>query len=277
MKVTAKSFAGNPYNEDRFIYGDDWFLLLDGATSLSKELISTYETNAIWLVENINYFIKNNISSEISTETLITNLTIYIKNEFDKLGVEFDKKIEPAAALMLVRIFEDTVEITSIGDCTVIVDTAEGVELVQDTRLKVVDDYALDAMIKIAKEKNIPNSEARPFITDILLENRFKRNKPNSYVAVDISSTNFKDSLIKIFDKSIVKNIYIFSDGVARFYEIFDLAKDYKDFKNILHEKDIDTVIKELRDIENSDLDYEKYPRFKKSDDATLGIIELNN
>ena len=55
MKITAKTRKSHYWNEDRFVLGKDYFMVIDGATPLIK---SNNFNEACWLVtyvkENIN-------------------------------------------------------------------------------------------------------------------------------------------------------------------------------------------------------------------------------
>ncbi len=277
MNVKAMTRAGSAYNEDRFNYGDNWFLMLDGSTSLSGEVFSKYNTNAVWLDEKISYFIENNIQNFEVTKDLLENMETYIVEEFNKLGVDFREDAEPTASMTLVREYDEYIEVTSIGDIsTVMCFKDKTAELINDTSVKELDKQALDEMIAIADAENISVREARPLITDILIENRLMKNIPGGYCVVSVFDNLFDSRLTNVYDKSVVEKIYVYTDGVAHYYETLGLALDYRDFINKIANKSILSVISDIRDVENTDMDYNMFPRFKKSDDATLGIIDFN-
>ncbi len=276
MDIKAMTRAGSAYNEDRFNCGENWFLLLDGSTSLSGDLISLYKTNAVWLVEKISYYVENNIEKYRSTKDLLDHMEVYLGKEFNELGVDFVDEIEPTASMVLVREFGGNIEVTTIGDASTVVCFKDGnAQLIHDTRVKQLDQAALDEMIAIADAENISIREARPRITDMLIENRAYRNKEDGYCVVSIFNNMFDNRFINMFDKNLVDKMYVFSDGIAHYYETLGLATDYKDFITKIENKSILDIISDIREIENADMDYNEFPRFKKSDDATLGIIKF--
>ncbi len=278
MNVKAMTRAGSAYNEDKFSFGDDWFLMLDGATSLSGGLISEYKTNAVWLVEKITQFVENNIKNYAATADLLKQMETFLEKEFYKLGVDFSIEIEPTSSMTLVRDLDGYIEVTSIGDIsTVICFKNKKLELVNDTRVKELDKQAHDEMVAIADAENISIREARAHITDVLLENRSMRNQPDGYCVVSVFDNMFESRLTNVYEKSEIEKIFVFTDGIAHYYETLNLASDYKDFISKIENKSILDVICDIREVENSDMDYNHFPRFKKSDDATLGIITFNN
>ncbi len=277
MDIKAMTRAGSAYNEDRFNCGDKWFLLLDGATSLSGDLISLYKTNAVWLVENISSYVEKNIEKYSSTIDLLENMEKYLIEEFNELELDFDEDIEPTASMVLVRDIDGKIEVTTLGDAsTIVCFKDERMELLHDTRVKDMDRYALDEMIAIADAENISIREARPRITDILIENRTYKNKEDGYCVVSIFRNMFEARITNVYDKHLLDKMFVFSDGVAHYYETLGLASDYKDFVKKIENKSILDIIGEIREVENADMDYNEFPRFKKSDDATLGIIKFN-
>ncbi len=277
MDIKAMTRAGSAYNEDKFNCGDNWFLLLDGATSLSGDVISQYKTNAVWLVEKISYFVENNIEKYKQTKDLLEHMETFLIKEFNELGVDFTEDIEPTASLVLVRELDGYIEVTTIGDASTIVCFKDNHrELIHDTRVKELDKVALDEMIAIADADNISIREARPRITDILLENRIYKNKEDGYCVISVFNNMFESRLTNVFDKQLLDKMYVFTDGVAHYYETLGLASDFRDFVGKIENKSILDVISDIREVENADMDYNEFPRFKKSDDATLGIIKFN-
>ncbi len=276
MKINAMTRAGSAYNEDKFSFGNTWFLMLDGATSLSGGLISEYKTNAVWLIEKITNFVENNVENYKETKDLLKHMEVFIVKEFNKLDVDFSIEIEPTASLTLVRDFGGQIEVTTIGDIsTVVCYKDKKLELINDTRVKDLEKYAHEEMIAIAHAENISIREARPMISDILLENRAMRNQPDGYCVVSVFDNLFDSRLTNVYDKSLINKMYVYTDGIAHYYETLELASDYRDFIAKIENKSILDTISDIREVENQDMDYNRYPRFKKSDDATLGIIEF--
>ncbi len=276
MDIKAMTRAGSAYNEDRFTCGDNWFLLLDGATSLSGDLISLYKTNAVWLVEKICVYIEKNIEKYKSTLDLLQHMEKYLIKEFEDLEIDFSEDIEPTASMVLVRDLDGKIEVTTLGDTSTVVCFKDNrMELIHDPRVKTLDKIALDEMIAIADAENISIREARPRITDILLENRLHKNKEDGYCVVSIYHNMFENRVTNVYDRQSLDKMFVFSDGVAHYYETLGLASDYKDFVNKIQNKSILDIIGEIREVENADMDYNEFPRFKKSDDATLGIIKF--
>ena len=95
MKVYAKTRKTHYWNEDRFIIGKDYFMVIDGATPLIK--VNNFN-EACWMVnyikKNINKF-KGNIKER---------LLVLSKDGFNKLPVKMkDEEYLPSAGMAWVE------------------------------------------------------------------------------------------------------------------------------------------------------------------------------
>lgn len=261
MKIDALTRKSHFWNEDRFILGNNYYLVIDGATPLIK---NKGHNLACYMVKYIKKNIhKYNGSIKTRLEMLSSDIYKSLKTLSD------DTAYLPSASLSYVEDKGDEYEIGIVGDCEAVVKKVDG-EIIRcyDDSLSKLDDFALSKMIEIAKEKNIDIVDARPFINDILIENRRLQNKENGYNAYTVLP-NFSLNELKFkFKKSDVTEIYLYSDGFSDAFTSLGIYSSYEEmFKNSI---DIKEEVNKIKLASYNDSKCNKNPRFKVIDDITI-------
>lgn len=288
LKIKTATNAAKPVNEDGYINKSTAFAVIDGATSLIDAKVKDYPNNAVWITKETERYLNSNIegyqvqlddfpTTNKYMESLIMSLNEHLKKEYIKVCDDTSKEAEPSCGIALGKIYNNKIQLAIVGDLTIIVKMKNKDSFIfQDYRLKTLDDYAIDEIVKIAKEKGIKNLEARPLINDILIKNRNLKNTENGYSVMSTDDVLLKDIVNVSFDINEVDTIYAFTDGIAELYDtLFEYSSS--DFLDLLEENEDNpqVIIDKLRDAQNKDENCELYPRFKKCDDATLSVIKI--
>ena len=261
MKVFAKTRKSHYWNEDRFIIGKDFYIVIDGATPLKK--IGDFNL-ACWMVKYIKKHI-NKYDGSIKSRLIKLSLDAY-----QELGIDSsDKALLPSAGMSWVEEDKDYYNVGILGDCEVTFRTIDGkiIRCFSDEITKL-DNVALKQMISVAKEKNIHLIEARKYIQDVLIKHRSLLNEPNGYNAFTISKNfelNEKSFKIK---KDLVSEIYLYSDGFSQAFQHLDIYKNHEEM--FTKSFDVNEEISKIVSQSFSDPYCDKYPRFKKIDDITV-------
>ena len=266
MKVYAKTRKTHYWNEDRFIIGKDYFMVIDGATPLIK--VNNFN-EACWMVN----YIKKNINK--LKGNIKERLLVLSKDGFNKLPVKMkDEEYLPSAGMAWVEYDEKYFYANVLGDCEVTFITKDGqIVRCHTTRLNELDGISISELVKNAKERNIHVSEARPYICDTLLKHRKMINKENGYNAFALSDSPVINEVTLKIEKENVKQIYLYTDGFAQSYDHIFVYKNHEEmFKNDL---DLEEEIKKIVIKSFSDPYCDKYPRLKKIDDITAIKIEM--
>lgn len=265
MKITAKTRKSHYWNEDRFVIGKDFLMVIDGATPLIKKSIFN---EACWLV---NYIKKNIEKYQGSIKERLYQISI---DAYNALPVKIkEEDYLPSASLSYIEWDDEYYYAYTLGDCEVTFITKDNqiIRCYSDDLCKL-DNIALNELIKIAKEKNIDNAKARPFINDILIKHRKLINKENGYTAFALTDKPIISTKEYKILKENVKEIYIYSDGFSQSFESLDIYKSHEEmFKKSL---DIENEISKIVDVSFNDPFANKYPRFKKIDDITVIKVE---
>ncbi|MBE7090182.1 MAG: hypothetical protein E7362_05200 [Clostridiales bacterium] len=268
MKISKLTRKSHRYNEDKIIIGDNYAMVLDGATPLCPLGISP--SDASWLVS----FVKDNLPKRCND--LESELHKIAKMAGEKLRAMLNNNPVhlPSASLAFAQIVDNKVIICTLGDCEAIIKTKNGnITRQVIPTLSKLDGIALNAIIKTKKEQNISIKEATALNKDILIKHRNLMNKENGYaVFVPDSSVQFK-FLKATYNKDEIDEIYLYSDGFAQSFETLKIHKSYKTtFKNSIN------LSKEINKIEKrsyKDKNYNKYPRLKTIDDISIIKIKF--
>ena len=266
MKFYAKTRRSHRWNEDRFIVGKDYAVVIDGATPLKKA--NTFN-EARWMVDYIKSRFdgcKGSVKSRLEklSADAFRDLPAKIKEE-DYL---------PSASACWAEFEGDRLKIGILGDCEVTCITRDG-EVIRfsDGRLDVLDKRAIDEMVAIAKRLNIHVSEARAHIQDTLIKHRKLANKEGGYNALTLSPTVQINELKFEIGTENLKTVFLYSDGFAQAFTSLGIYPSHRAmFENL---ESVDGEVKKIVDASNADRHYDLHPRFKKIDDITVVRIDL--
>lgn len=261
-KITRKSHA---WNEDRFVIGKDFYLVIDGATPLIKD---KKQNLACLMVK----YIKENIGKYQGR--IKDRLVAIAKDLYLELGLNTDDtSYLPSASLSYVERIEDKYYIGVVGDCEVCVVSNNLVTRYYDDSLSKLDAISLEKMKNAAIEKDIDIVNARAEIIDTLIKHRRMLNKPggyNGYTLGENFKLNVKEEVINVND---VDKMYLYSDGFSSAFTTFKLYPSFEEmFLNI---SDIKEEVKNITKRAYDDAKCNKYPRFKLIDDIT--VVEIIN
>ena len=266
MKIYCKTRKSHRWNEDRFITGRTFSIVLDGATPLKK---SGQFNEARWFVD----YLKKNINRyDGDVKSRLRALSIDAYNNFPAEIKDGDYL--PSAGACWAEWNNETINIGILGDCEVTAVTNEN-EILRfyDDRLRALDSLAINEMVTVARENGTTVLEARKFINDLLIKHRKLINKPNGYSALTLSPN------AKIFESSFslkkdsIKTLYLYSDGFSQAFENLGIYKTHAEmFKHI---ENIDEEISKIVTASFNDPDCDKHPRFKIIDDITAVKIDF--
>ncbi|MDE7168150.1 MAG: hypothetical protein K2O28_04800 [Clostridia bacterium] len=266
MKIYCRTRKSHRWNEDRFINGRNYSIVLDGATPLK---ISGQFNEARWLVD---YF-KNNIKRH--SGNIKSRLSKLCQDAYHNLPIEIkDEDYLPSASACWVEWNNDTIDIGILGDCEVTAVTYEDEYFrFYDDRLRVLDNIALNEMVAAAHKHGTTFLEARKYINDLLIKHRKLINKPNGYSAIALSPNAKICERAYSIKRDNIKTLYLYSDGFSQAFENLGIYKTHTEmFKQI---ESVDAEIAKIVAASFSDPNCNKHPRFKVIDDITVVKIDF--
>ena len=273
--IKTFSQAGNNRNEDSFFACQDFCFVIDGATGLSGEKVSPMQSDAQWFAICLRDYLKENLKTNKPIKEIMKNAVVYVNEEFEKFEGAEKVNSRPSAGISLFRVCGNKVEYFVLGDCSVVFKFKNNeINHIHGQDLEKLDKININLMAKIAKEKNINVIDARPLISNELLNTRNLQNKPNGYYIFSNSIEAINHGLHGFFDKSEISQIMLTSDGYS---QIFDLFEHYtlSELFDLVKEKQLEEIYKTLYNLQEKDKNCNNYPRFKTRDDATAVSFEF--
>lgn len=273
------SLAGIKYNEDIAHVTDNAAWVMDGATGLGKGKLVSDESDAKWFVEVWNNFLINNINRTDKTiKELMLNGISYVHEKYlSKVGSKEVGDIDtPSASVVIVRWNEKELEYFALADCQIWIKEGDNIAVIEDERLPEFDDKVIKVMAGYIN-KGYSLAEAREAVQNLLIGNRLKKNTENGYwtLSFDLKALNYaQEGKMLINNNNHPLELLLCSDG---FHCIVDKYKamSQKEVFNYICKYSLDKLCNYIREIEADDLEGKKYPRFKKSDDASAVYLRF--
>lgn len=174
----------------------------------------------------------------------------------------------PSAAVGIMRSANDRLEYLSLGDITLLFDLGGSPVVVCDDRV---------SMTAIAERREadrfpIGSAEKQAAMEIMKRAELAARNRPGGFFVAASNPAVATESLTGKFELGSIHRAAILTDGTARAVDLFGLV-DWSGLLNELSTAGPNALIERVRQVESSDPLGERWPRNKKSDDATAVLI----
>lgn len=275
--IKAFSGQGNLVNEDICFVSSTCGWVIDGSSGLTKCKITNGESDAAWYVSEWQGYLKDNIEKDASIEDILKKGVINIRNKYLQFeGASKATALEhPSASILIVRVRDKSLEYFCLGDCTLLYKLKNGkVIKISDDKVSKLDSKVIDEMVKVHNEKNISLISTRPYIDEMLKENRLKKNSVDGYWILGMTEEALQHGLFGHADLEELSKACILSDGFSQYYDTFNLSNDYSEFIDEIGNESLQRLCNELRKNQEQDKDCNKYPRLKVKDDASIVYFE---
>jgi hypothetical protein len=277
------SKPGNIINEDYVGYSDTFLFVLDGATSLGNRRPNEKDTEASRFVSHVGERLQScledhskNIKDILQKSVRISeNYTIdktFSDSEHAEL-IEHSRGqayLSPSASISIFRINGTLLEYYGLGDCTATIQFQDGsIRTIHEDTITLMDQKVIATMAELARKKAVTVREAKNEIIPFLIENRNKKNTQEGYWTLDATGIGIAHGIHLTFPLQEVQSVSLMSDGFAQICDIFYLVRNFEELHEKMAKEDLSDMVKELFDIQDTDPDYNQYPRFKHRDDTT--------
>ena len=277
LLVESLSLPGDPAkaNEDALAHDADAALVIDGATPLGDGLMPG-PSDAAWLAQFGARRLMAHLRDGHGARKALRAALADAQKSFEALRRHPPEQMwqTPCASMMLAVPDAGGVEFLWYGDCAALVKQGDAaVTVVGET----MDKRAAEALRaqSLAKEKNLSPATglSRAEFIDALRGTRNRINSGNSWLfSPEVkAAAHVSRRIIKAGPGSI---LLLASDGFLA------LASDYGAYSvdslvTAALDKGLKALGEELRAIEEGDAVGDRFPRFKKSDDATALLLRL--
>jgi len=275
--VESLSLPGEPAkaNEDAFGHSGDAAVVMDGATMLGDPLMPG-ASDAAWIAQFGVRRLMAHLKDGDGARKALRNALAETQKSFEALRRYPPEEMwqTPCASMMLAIQNEAGLECLWYGDCAALVKQGDGPAAVIG---ETFDKRAAEAYRaqKLAREKNLSPADglSRQEFLDQLRATRNRINSGGHWLFTpDVrSASHAARRTMKVAPGAL---ILLASDGFLA------LASDYGAYSvdglmAAAADKGLAALGKELRTIEAGDAGGDKFPRFKKSDDATALLLRL--
>jgi hypothetical protein len=268
------SLPGSRVNEDGIGLRGSFAWVIDGATGLSDEQLTSGGSDAAWLAGLIGDRLMDLAGDE--GDTVLSRLEADIHSTFRETTAhvpEVGDHHAPSACLGLVEAHpgeggQVRVQGRFLGDVIALVPTERGIVRWTDERAKPFEKKTLAAL---GAQEHAPGSIPEAVKRQIL-ENRTKLNRPDGYWVVNPLRPWAGRELRFEAQVKPGEPIVLATDGFMRLVDVFEAYSDTALHARLAAGKGPD-LMQELRERERSDLLAGAYPRVKTHDDATFLVI----
>ncbi|TKG61569.1 integrase [Prauserella endophytica] len=170
----------------------------------------------------------------------------------------------PAATVAMLRVADDRVEHLVLADTTLVLDTADdGLAVVTDSRVDEVTECLGEPE---TRRHRIGTAEHQAAVKAMSAAQQEWRNREGGYWVAADDPTAAAHALTGTHARENVRRVALMSDGAARLADVF--GETWPNVLALLDEQGPGSLIRRVREIEHSDPDGTRWPRFKSSDDA---------
>lgn len=276
--VDSISLAGNPdkTNDDAFGFRARAGIVLDGATGLGEQLLPG-PSDAAWLARFGANRVMSYVDEGATARDAVIAALFDAQTSFEKLRrrAPVERYEIPYASLMLAVAGDGDIDFLWYGDCAAIVEGADGKnDIVGEAIAKRAREASRVKRLAESKGENAASTSVR---AEFLPALRAARNLVNTQKGTFLFGPEVDAADHAATDSRWVEpgaHLLLVSDGFLA------LLSDYGryDADTLLaaaRSRGLESLARELREIEESDPDGRQYPRFKKSDDATAVLLQV--
>jgi len=274
--LESLSLPGDPAktNEDAFGQDERAAVVIDGATPLGDGLMPG-PSDAAWIAQFGGRRLMAHLREGDGARKALRATLGDAQKSFEALRRHEPQEVwqTPCASMMLAVPNEEGLEFLWYGDCAVLVKQGDAaVTVVGET----FDKRAAEAQRAraLAKEKNLSPSLSRPEFIDALRAGRNRINSGGNWLfSPDVkAAAHASRRVMKLAPQTI---LLLATDGFLA------LASDYGAYSAdslmaAAMSRGLAVLGEELRAIEAGDSGGDKFPRFKKSDDATALLLKVS-
>jgi len=173
----------------------------------------------------------------------------------------------PSAAVAMVRLQDGWVDYLVLGDVSIVLDTSAGISAVSDERVsqtapierRIADGYSIGSVEKSEALVRMKHAELA------------MRNRPGGYWIAAADPSAASQALARRIAIGSLRRFAVLTDGAARIVNVFG-ELSWRELLDLAEKDGPETVLRRVRVAEESDPEGVRWPRNKRSDDATLAL-----
>jgi hypothetical protein len=266
---------GVEINEDRAGSYPPLHWVLDGSTPLSPKKVERSRSDAEWLVERIDHWLRTAKieRTERDLTQVIESLATVLGREFKQANVGQGDE-GPSAAIGLLRVLPKRLDYAILGDITVVVRTNRRLRVLRDERVAEFDEIAIK-LLKQELNEGATFERASRVVRAKLRENRKYMNAQPGYWILSNRARAARHALAGSIKLEREAEVLAASDGFARAVDVFRLYHGWAGLLSDVREHSVGEALARLRRAERNDPQCRAFPRLSPVDDATALYLRL--
>jgi hypothetical protein len=183
---------------------------------------------------------------------------------------DLDHPGTPSSSVAVLREQDERVEYLLLFDSVIVLDGRSGLTVVTDRRVDAVAQQEHLA----THEHPIGSPAHHRSVQELVAAQRRHRNQPDGYWVAGAKPTAAYQAVTGSRPLDKVDRAALLSDGVSSLVELYAVV-DWPELLDMMQEQGPTYVIAHVREVEDADPIGARWPRYKRSDDATAGFCLL--
>lgn len=257
-------------NEDFVGYTDEWAWVLDGASGVGSAPWIDKESDARWLVLELDSALRAVAPNVGSPEDLLRTSIGRVRSAIP----ESKGRLLPNASAAIVHVTEVGVDFVCLGDVSVVGWSRKHGIVVGANGVSLPFEESSVAQMANLQASGVPFEEAQRRVLDNTLNfRRQKMNRAGGYWTVS-ASPQAVDHALKGQLRG-VEEVFLMTDGFRRYDQLYGIRDTIAEAIDDFRVLGLQACLASIRRIEEADPHCRRYPRIRKSDDATAVRLEL--
>lgn len=274
MEVSFSSSPGasSAPNEDFIAATPSAVVMLDGVTPFA-ELGSGCVHGTIWFVSQLGLRILSSVS--VHPDVSLADALADAISDVAKLHVDtcdLGHAGTPSATTLILRESKTTVEYLALSDSVLVAELADRIEVVSDGRQQ---EFARPQREVTARHR-VSSPEHGHLVRELVAEQWRYRNHPGGYWVASSNPQAAYESLVGSWPRDAIRSAALATDGASCLVDHFNMAT-WADLLHLLKQRGPQSLINEVREAEDLDPEGVRWPRYKRSDDATVALCRFRN
>lgn len=257
-------------NEDTVHVSPTGVVVLDGL-SAPKDLPMGCIHGTPWFVRQLGTHLINLIGDNAVSLREALRTAIAKVNNLHSGTCALNQEAVPASTVVMIRKRDNVLDYLVLSDNVLVLDLGvEGIQTVTDKRVEEVAGEKMQAALQ--GPTGTPEHAAR--VSELVSVQRRLRNHPDGYWVAATDPAAADEALTGTVNLAKVQQAALLTDGASRLVDSFG-ALTWAQLLDLLRMEGPAALIARTREVELADPIGERWPRFKRSDDATAAYVRI--
>jgi hypothetical protein len=256
-------------NEDTVHVSPTGVVVLDGL-SAPKDLPMGCIHGTPWFVRQLAAGLINLIGDTTVTLREALRTAIGEVNDLHRDTCALDQGAVPASTVVMIRERDEVLDYLVLSDNVLVLDLdGEGIQTVTDKRVEEVASEETRSALR--GPTGTPEHAER--VSALVAVQRRLRNQPGGYWVASTDPAAADEAITGSVDLAKVRQAALLTDGASRLVDSFGTLS-WEQLLDLLRTEGPAALIARTRTAELTDPTGERWPRFKRSDDATAAYVD---